>query len=538
MKIPLQEKIGYGLGDTASNFVWAMMMSFLMYFYTDVFGITAAAAGLILLFARVGDGVADFLMGALADRTRTRWGRFRPYLLWMCVPLGLTFVLSFTTPDFSIQNKLIYAWVTHCLLMLLYTAINIPYSALSGVMTDDPHERTSLNSYRMGLAQVGGIIVNFSTLPLVAFIAGGATATATQENGQVAAIAVKEGGGGYVEPPKVDINDATIGLGATAHAILKDGVVTSIEVDERGSGYTGPIVKVGLPVAGAAKGFQITVLIFAGIAIVLFLVTFATTRERIQPLQVQKTGLLEDLSMLLRNRHWIVMFVTGVTQLAFIFVRIPSIMYYFKYYVLMDAWGISVFLTCGSIFVIIGATSTWLLVRVVGKKYAFMLTMAGTGVFAIPFYWIQPGQIWLLYVFWFFGQVSAGMNSTLYWSMIADTADYSEWKFKVRTTGIVFSATTCSQKIGMGVGGWVAGMILTYYGYVANQIQTPEATKGILLMFSFIPAAGFLFLAAIFGFYGLTEKVCDTMREDLNQRRREVETSGPPGLQQHPGDVL
>ena len=125
----------------------------------------------------------------------------------------------------------------------------------------------------------------------------------------------------------------------------------------------------------------------------------------------------------------------------------------------------------------------------------------------------------LLYVFWFLGEVSAGMNSTLYWTMIADTADFSEWKFNVRTTGIVFSATTCSQKIGMGVGGWAAGLILGGFGYVANQIQTPEATRGILLMFSFIPAAGFLFLAVIFSFYGLTDKFLLTIREDLLERR-------------------
>ena len=151
---------------------------------------------------------------------------------------------------------------------------------------------------------------------------------------------VKEGGKGYDAVPKVEIKDATVGLGAKAEAVIKDGVVTDIKVTEKGTGYTGPIVKVGLPVAGAAKGFQLTVLIFAGIAILLFLVTFATTRERIVPLQLEKTKLLDDLGILFRNTHWIVMFVTGITQLAFIFIRIPSIMYYLKYYFVLDEWGI------------------------------------------------------------------------------------------------------------------------------------------------------------------------------------------------------
>ena len=167
MKLSFIEKFGYGLGDTASNFVWALMMNFIMFYYTDIFGITAAAAGTMLLFARSTDGVVDFFIGAIADRTKSKWGRFRPYLVWLCVPLAVVFVLAFTTPNLSPAGKIVWAWVTYNLLMLLYSAINIPYGALSGVMTDDPLERTSLNSYRMALAQIGGIIANSSFMMLI-----------------------------------------------------------------------------------------------------------------------------------------------------------------------------------------------------------------------------------------------------------------------------------------------------------------------------------------------------------------------------------
>jgi GPH family glycoside/pentoside/hexuronide:cation symporter len=374
MKLSFTEKVGYGLGDTASNFVWGTMMSFLMYYYTDIFGITAAAVGTLFLFARAGDGVVDFVMGAIADRTQTRWGKFRPYLLWMCLPLAASFLLTFTTPQFTITGKIIYAWVTYNLLMIFYTAINIPYSALSGVMTDDPLDRTSLNSYRMALAQIGSLIVNASTLPLIAYF-----------------------------------------------------------------GHGNP-----------ARGYQITVALFCVAAVSLFLITFLTTRERISPLPSQKTKLKDDLLTLFGNRHWVVMFVTGITNLTFVIARCSAGMYYFKYYMKMGDHQISSYLVFGSISFIIGATLTRWVVRAIGKKSAFIVTMAGAGLTAIPIYWIAPNQLPLLYLFQFLGSLAGGMNATLYWAMIADTADFSEWKFRTRTTGIVFFRHNLFAKGGHG----------------------------------------------------------------------------------------
>ena len=171
-KLPLLEKFGYGLGDTASNIVFQVVINFMLYFYTDVFGIEAAAAGTLMLVVRLFDAVTDPVMGGIADRTRTRWGSYRPYLLWMALPYGILAVLAFTTPDLSDGGKLIYAYVTYALLMTVYTAINIPYSALGGVITSDTQERASVQSWRFMLAMAGGALVAASTLPLVEYFGG------------------------------------------------------------------------------------------------------------------------------------------------------------------------------------------------------------------------------------------------------------------------------------------------------------------------------------------------------------------------------
>ena len=443
MKLSIQEKIGYGLGDTASNFIWALMMNFIMFFYTDIFGITAAAAGTMLLFARFTDGFWDFFVGAVADRTKTKWGRFRPYLVWLCIPLAVVFVLAFTTPDFSAWGKLVWAWTTYNLLMLLYSAINIPYGALSGVMTDDPLERTSVNSYRMVLAQIGGIVANSSFLLLIKKFGG--------DNQQL--------------------------------------------------------------------GAQRTVMLFAATAVVFFLVSFYTTRERIQPPAEQKTKISGDIKTLLANRHWIMMFVAGIVNITFAVVRGTAGIYYLKSYLKWDDGRIATYFLIGGLAMIFGAMLTKFAVKAIGKKSAFIASMVLVALTAIPFYWIRPDQTALVFTFQILGMIFAGINATLYWALVADTADFAEWKFGVRTTGIIFSATTSSQKAGMGIGAAFAGWLLTHFGYVANVAQSAESIHGILLLNSLIPAAGLLFLASLFTLYGLNETLCKTMREDLSARR-------------------
>jgi len=466
MKLSFGEKFGYGLGDTASNFVWALMMNFIMFYYTDIFGITAAAAGTMLLFARSTDGVVVFFIGAMADRTKSKWGRFRPYLVWLCVPLAIVFVLAFTTPDLSPAGKLVWAWVTYNALMLLYSAINIPYGALSGVMTDDPLERTSLNSYRMSLAQIGGIIANSSFIVLIARFGAG--------NQQL--------------------------------------------------------------------GAQRTVMLFSLAAIVLFLISFWTTKERIHPPVDQKTNLIQDLKNLFRNRHWVMMFAVGIINITFAVVRGTAGIYYLQRYLKLDAAGdakaffrwesgqalelfylgqIGTFFLVSGLAMIFGAMMTRFAVRLLGKKWSFITSLALVALSAIPFYFIQPDQMPLVYAFQILGMIFAGINATLFWAMVADTADFQEWKYNVRTTGVAFSATTCAQKAGMGIGAAIAGYLISSFGYDPKAAtQSAEALHGILLLNSLIPAVGLFLLSGVFMIYGLNEHLCKTMREELAERRQ------------------
>lgn len=172
-RLTVAEKVGYGVGDLASNLFWMMFIFYLLYFYTDVFGISAVAAGTMLLITRTADTFIDPVIGMIADRTKTRWGRFRPYLFWMAVPFGIVGVLTFTTPGFDATGKLIWAYVTYSLMMLVYSGINIPYSALMGVVTSDSLERTKLSTYRFVCAFLGGVIVQWATVPLKRMLGGG-----------------------------------------------------------------------------------------------------------------------------------------------------------------------------------------------------------------------------------------------------------------------------------------------------------------------------------------------------------------------------
>ena len=250
------EKIGYSLGDLAANLIFQTLMAFLAFFYTDIYKIPPAKASFVMLVGGIIGACFNLVMGAIADRTNTRWGKFRPWVLWTAIPFGIISLLAFSTPNFNEGGKVAYAFITYFLLVIVYSANNLPYSALSGVLTGDMKERNSLSSYRFVAVMVAQFIIQVLLLPLA------------------------------------------LSLGA----------------------------------GDKAKGFEKVMLVFAITGVVCFIITFLTTKERIQPPKEQKTPVKQDLSDLMKNKPWLIML--AVTILVFITLSIKGGMnvFYYKYF--------------------------------------------------------------------------------------------------------------------------------------------------------------------------------------------------------------
>ncbi len=457
VKLSLKEKIGYSLGDTASNLFFQTFMLFLLYFYTDVFGLPAAAVGTMFLITRIWDAVNDPIMGTISDRTNTRWGKFRPYILFFALPFGILGVLTFTTPDFTITGKLIYAYITYNLLMMMYTAVNVPYSALMGVITPNSLERTELSSFRFVAAFFGGLIVQSTTMSLVKYFG----------------------------------------------------------------------------VGNEAIGWQWAMSIMAGLAVILLVITFSTTRERVAPPKTQKIAFKSDLIDLFTNKPWLLIAGATIFQLIFIVVRNSSIMYYFKYYVKNQQLQIlgqvfnlsfekfaSTFMLSGTIITIIGAILTKWLSKKIDKKNIYSGFLIASAILCGFFYFVKPENVILIYSFNIFISFFFGPVSVLQWAIYTDTADYSEWKTGRRATGLLMAASLFALKLGLALGGFIVGSILAYYGFVANQDQTIETVNGIIRLMSVYPAVAGIIGGALMIFYPLSNKMMIKIEEDLTARRQ------------------
>jgi GPH family glycoside/pentoside/hexuronide:cation symporter len=456
--IKLKEKIGYGFGDAASSMYWKIFTFYLAIFYTDVFGIPAAAAGTMFLVTRIWDTANDPIMGIIGDRTNTRWGKFRPYLLWIAAPFAIIGVLLFTTPDLSVNGKIVYAYITYTLMMMAYTAINVPYASLLGVMTAKSDERTSFASYRMVFAFGGSLLV----------------------------VAIFQ--------PTVD--------------------------------FFNNIVNVGAEVS-----YQLTMVVIGVIAIGFFLMTFSWTRERIKPPRNQESSLKEDFKNLLGNIPWFVILGAGVMTLIFNSVRDGVAMYYFKYYV-VDETAISLFsatFAYSTLYLFLGQATNMLGVIMakpvsarIGKRKTFMYAMFMAAALSVVFYFCDRENYFFIYLLQALISFCAGIIFPLMWSMYADAADYSQYKTGRRATGLVFSASSMSQKLGWTLGGSITLWLLAFFGFEANVAQTPETIQGIKYMMSFVPGVAALVSGAIMIFYKLSDDKMDEIIAEL-ERRREAE---------------
>ncbi len=538
-KISVKEKFSYGLGDTASNLFFMTFVYFLSYFYTDVFGISAAAAGTMFALTRLWDGINDPLMGLIADRTETRWGKFRPYLLWMAFPLGIIGVLTFTSPNLNATGKIVYAYVTYALMMMIYTAINIPYSSLMGVVSSSSKVRTVFSQYRFVLAFVGGLIVQGTMLPLVGYFGGGDTSAIDASITPTHQLIITEQGKGTAkleisiqrEDGKSDKKEQTIWVN-TPEILAEGDTNVGILYLESGFGqkefelnklfpdvdWNNVICKIN--VINEKKGFQLTMAVFSSLAIVLFLITFYNTKERVHPPIKQRTSLKNDIGDLLKNRPWVILFFVGIFTLTYTCLRNGSIMYYFKYYIENKNLA-TIFMLTGTFATMVSIVGIGWISNRFGKKKTYIGCMLLTSLLTTVYFFVPSNQIVLIFILQIAVNLAFGPTCVLVFAMYTDAADYSEWKTGRRATGLVMSASTMSQKFGMVIGGASIGWLLAAFGFVANVQQTPETINGIRIIFSWIPAISSLIGAILMFFYILDEKTMEKIESDLKSRRKE-----------------
>jgi glycoside/pentoside/hexuronide:cation symporter, GPH family len=462
-RLSVIEKIGYSLGDLAANLIFQTLVTFLAFYYTDVYEIPAGtAAGIIFVVGLLGAFVFTPLMGFIADRTHTRWGQFRPWILWTALPFGLFALLAFSTPNIGDRTKVVYAFTTYTLLVAVYVANNLPYGALSGVLTGNMAERNSMSSYRFVAVMVAQFVIQVLLLPLV----------------------LKLGGG------------------------------------------------------DKAVGFSNTMAIFAGLGTLLLLITFFTTKERVVPEVAQRATIRQDLADLAGNRPWQLMLV--LTILVFITLALKGGMYvyYFKYY--LDTVALAVFVhsigfdtedaatTAFSVFGaagiacgILGICLSKPLADHFGKRDVFGGALFASTLCLLAFLLFPPQAVgWVIAAGMLHG-FFYGITTPLLWSMVADVADYSEWKNNRRATAIVFSAILCGLKIGLAIGGALVAVILAASDYDPTRtVQTDAAIHGIRLAVSLYSSIPFLLGVALLFFYEIDRQAEARIEQDLAARRR------------------
>lgn len=468
-KLSVKEKIGYSLGDLSANLIFQTLMTFIGFYYTDVYKLPPATASAIIFTGGMIGAFFNPIMGVIADRTHTRWGKFRPWILWTAIPFGAIAILAFSTPDLGENGKVIYALVTYILLVVIYSMNNLPYSALSGVLTGNMAERNSLSSYRFVAVMVAQFIIQALLLPLVM---------------------------------KLGAGDKTL-------------------------------------------GFKITMTIFAIVGTVFFLITFLTTKERIIPQPEQKSSIVQDLGDLVKNKPWVAMLLLTILVFVTLSLKGGMYVYYFKNYLSQSAivsffqnYGITfdtpsgavdtafgIFNAGGIIMMIVGIGFSKPLADRFGKRDVFAVALLISTMFLMVFYFYAPESIAIVFLTQVFHGFFYGITIPLLWAMIADVADYSEWKNNRRATAIIFSAMIFGLKAGLSIGGALGAALLAYYHYDPDLAQQPEsAVYGIKLCISIYASLPFLLgIAALYIWYHIDKNTELQIENDLKERRQKPE---------------
>ena len=465
MKIRLSEKIGYGLGDMSSSMFWKLFGAYLMIFYTDVFGISAAVVGTMFAVTRIWDSFFDPVVGAVADRTSSRWGRFRPYLLFLAVPFGVIGILTFLTPPFGQTGKIVYAFITYALMMMVYSAINVPYASLLGVMSPDPADRNTLATYRMTFAYLGSFLALLLFMPLVNAFGGG------NSGGPMLGWLTAPQAGWLMAAGVIAVVCVLLFLGC--FALTKERVrpvrqgKTSLKTDLRDLLHNRPW----------------WILLGAGVASLVF-------------------NSIRDGATVYYFKYYVDE--TAVGSISFL--GLPFVLS-------------GLYLAVGQAANILGVILAAPVSNRIGKRRTFMAAMAVASVLSVAFFWLGKNQLVPIFILQALISVCAGSIFPLLWSMYADCADYSELQTGNRATGLIFSSSSMSQKFGWAFGTAITGWMLAQFGFQANAVQSAETLQGIRMFLSLLPAAGaFLSLVFIY-FYPLSEQKMRQITHELEEKR-------------------
>lgn len=465
MKIRLSEKIGYGLGDMSSSMFWKLFGAYLMIFYTDVFGISAAVVGTMFAVTRVWDSFFDPVVGAVADRTSSHWGRFRPYLLFLAVPFGVIGILTFLTPPFGQTGKIVYAFITYALMMMVYSAINVPYASLLGVMSPDPADRNTLATYRMTFAYLGSFLALLLFMPLVNAFGGG------NSGGPMLGWLTAPQAGWLMAVGVIAVVCVLLFLGC--FALTKERVrpvrqgKTSLKTDLRDLLHNRPW----------------WILLGAGVASLVF-------------------NSIRDGATVYYFKYYVDE--TAVGSISFL--GLPFVLS-------------GLYLAVGQAANILGVILAAPVSNRIGKRRTFMAAMAVASVLSVAFFWLGKDQLVPIFILQALISVCAGSIFPLLWSMYADCADYSELQTGNRATGLIFSSSSMSQKFGWAFGTAITGWMLAQFGFQANAVQSAETLQGIRMFLSLLPAAGaFLSLVFIY-FYPLSEQKMRQITHELEEKR-------------------
>ena len=471
-KLSVKEKIGYSLGDFAANLVFQTLITYLAFFYTDIYGLSPAHSSIIMLVVGL---VAAFMfnpiIGALADRTNTKWGKFRPWIFWTSIPLGVIAVLAFSTPDFSYKGKVIYAVVTYTLLLMLYAANNLPYSALSGVITGNMAERNSLSSYRFVAVMFAQFFVQVFMLGIIKSAGDGDKAVGIEKVMTLLAIV------------------GTIMLIIT-FLTTKERVVPKPEQQSSVREDLGDLVK--------NKPWLIILLL--------------TT--------------LVFITLAMKGGAYVYYFENYVdkAQLAIFIQPILDFISSFGINPFGDdpvSAGFGLFNGGGIIFMIFGISLSKKLADKYGKRDVFATFLFVSTLFIIGFYFFSSKSISLIFMSQIFHGFFYGVTIPILWAMVADVADHSEWKNNRRATAIIFSAMMVGLKAGLSIGGSLTTWCLGLFNYVPNSLDQPEtAIYGIKLLVSVFPAIPFLIGVGLLFFYEINKKMEVQIEFELAEKRQ------------------